>query len=37
MPQHGIGNFVWASDSRREKVNNSREKFSGGEGVAKND
>ena len=35
MLEHGIGNFVWASGSRRGKVGGSRKKFSGREGRAK--
>ena len=31
---HGIGNFVWASGSEREKIGGSRKKFSDGEGRA---
>ena len=32
--EHGIGNFVCASGSEREKIRGSRKKFSSGEGWA---
>ena len=35
MLYHGIGNFVWASGSRRGEVCGSREKFSKSKGKAK--